>query len=457
VRGGLLCGAIGLVLMSGPALAQERQLFLGTSHLLTNVTIIDGRGGPPRPESAILVWGGKIQAIGPRARIVVPQGTTVVDLGGSFVVPGFIDAHASPRSLEDLRAMLAAGVTAVREASLPLGVFQEHGRSTPGDDPVPTVFVGAPALDAGPNAVGLVIDSEEAALAAVERQVADGVPFVSVGPGLPGAWIVGVVRAARRGDTPVWADREGDGWLLSVRAGAAVVSRLISGDPELLPEEVRADYTAVVETASTRAPWLERLVPDGSAVDRAVSAILSSDVPLVPLLAAAEAPLACIGVNDQTEQNDQTERNAETEQNAETEACESAIPPDELEALRKAWPAAEALVQALRSEGVRLLVGSDSPTRTPAGKGFHREMELLVQAGIPTLEVLSMATRDGAIAIGQLHDRGTLEVGKRADFLVLDGDPVADIQNASKIGLVFLDGDPWRLRPDGRWETVRFR
>jgi len=430
------CGTIGLGLVAGPVAAQEQQLFIGTSHLLTNVTVIDGRGGPPRPESAVLVWGGKIRAIGPRAQISVPQGTAIVDLGGSFVVPGYIDAHASPRSIEDLRAMLASGVTAVREAALPLSVFEERGRSSPSGDPVPAVFIGAAVLDAGPNALGVALDSEEAAIAEVQRQLAAGAPFITVAPALPQEWLVGVIRAARRGDAPVWVDRAGEGWLLSLRAGAAVVSRLISGDPELLAEAVRAEYAAAAASSSTLAPWLERLDLTGSEVDRAVSAVLASDAPLIPLLAAAEASLSCDDAAD--------------------ERCQPVSSDADLEALRDAWPVAEAMVRTLRSEGVRMLVGSDSPSSTRPGRGFHREMELLVQAGIPALEVLSMATRDGAIALGQLYDRGTLEIGKRADFLVLDGDPVADIRNASKVGLVFLDGDPWRVGPDGRWETVRF-
>ncbi len=414
--------------MAAPVVAQDPAFFIGTSHLLTNVTVIDGRGGPPRPESAVLIWGGKVQAVGSRGQIVVPQGTTVVDLGGSFIVPGFVDAHASPRTLEDVRAMLAGGVTAVRESALPVAVYEERGRSVPYADPAPKIFAGAPAL-------GVELGSEEAAVAEVERQLSDGAPFITLAASLPAEWLVAVIRSARRGGAPVWADRGDTGWLLALRAGAAVVSRLISGDPELLPEAERAGYSALAP-GPTRAPWLERLAPRGTEVDRAVSAILAGDAPLVPLLAAVEAPLGCVTGN---------------------ERCATRPSAEDLEALRASWPAAEALVLAMRAEGIRMLVGSDAPTSTPVGSGFHREMELLVQAGIPALEVLSMATRDGAIALGQLHEFGTIEVGKRADLLVLDGDPVADIRNARKVGLVFLGGDPWRLGPDGRWEAVRFR
>ena len=83
-------------------------------------------------------------------------------------------------------------------------------------------------------------------------------------------------------------------------------------------------------------------------------------------------------------------------------------------------------------------------------------MQLLVEAGIPPLEVLGMATRNGAIELGQLHERGTIEIGKRADFLVLEANPVADIRNARRISLVVIDGRAWAVGPDGAWRRVRF-
>ncbi len=79
-----------------------------------------------------------------------------------------------------------------------------------------------------------------------------------------------------------------------------------------------------------------------------------------------------------------------------------------------------------------------------------------MEAGIPPLEVLGMATRNGAIALGQLHERGTIEIGKRADFLVLEANPVADIRNARRISLVVMDGRAWTLGPDDAWRRVRF-
>lgn len=426
----------GVGLPDGLAGAGQDTFITLQSELFTNVTVIDGRGGPPRPSSAVLVSGGRIRDIGAQGSVFAPEGTVVVDLSGSYLIPGFIDAHASPQTTGELRALLAAGITGVRDGATSLAAFEERGRGGFGEDPVPAVYVGGPVLEAAGAALGAAPESEAAAVAEVERQAADGAGFVSVSSSVPPSWLVGMARAARRAEVPLWADRRAGGWLLALRAGSAVASPLVSGDAELLPESERGSFAALADAGQVpiQIAWLERLEPHGPDVDGAVTALLSNDSALLPLLASASAPLDCP---------------------AEAATC-TPLSGDEQTALRAVWPKAEALVRTFHGHGVRLLVGSDAPRTTRWGEGFHREMQLLVEAGIPPLEVLGMATRNGAIALGQLHERGTIEIGKRADFLVLEANPLADIRNARRISLVMIDGRAWTLGPDDAWRRVRF-
>lgn len=426
----------GAILPGGLAGAGQDTFITPQSELFTNVTVIDGRGGPPRPSSAVLVWGGRIRDIGAQGFVAAPQGTVVVDLSGSYLMPGFIDAHASPQTTEELRALLAAGITGVRDGATSLAVFEERGRGGFGDDPVPAVYVGGPVLDAGSATPGVALESEAAAVAEVARQAADGAGFVSIASGVPPSWLVGIARAARRAEVPLWADRRAGGWLLALRAGSAVAGPLVSSDAELLPESERGAFEALAEAGQVPAqiPWLERLEPQGPDVDRAVTALLSNDSALLPMLASAFASLDCP---------------------AAAITC-APLSNDERRALEAVWPKAEALVRTFHSQGVRLLVGSDAPRTTPWGEGFHREMQLLAEAGIPPLEILGMATRNGAIELGQLHERGTIEIGKRADFLVLEANPAADIRNARRISFVVIDGDAWTFDREENWRRVRF-
>jgi imidazolonepropionase-like amidohydrolase len=108
------------------------------------------------------------------------------------------------------------------------------------------------------------------------------------------------------------------------------------------------------------------------------------------------------------------------------------------------------LVRTLHARGVLLTAGTDyeNPWMTP-GVAFHRELQLLAAAGIPPLQVLRIATRNGAAALGVLGETGTVEAGKRADLVVLTADPLADLANTRQIERVYLRGTPYeraRLR-----------
>jgi imidazolonepropionase-like amidohydrolase len=85
------------------------------------------------------------------------------------------------------------------------------------------------------------------------------------------------------------------------------------------------------------------------------------------------------------------------------------------------------------------------------GVAAHRELELLNQAGIPAIEVLTIATRNAAQAVGCADDFGTIEVGKHADLVVLRQNPLEDITNSREIAWVIKDGhvlDPRDLMRD---------
>ena len=426
-----------LLLGVAQAVAQDPDTFIGAaSELFTNLTLIDGRGGPPEPDAAILVWNGRIQGAGPLSSLDVPPGTQIVDLEGSFVIPGFIDAHAAPRDSATLASMLAFGITSVREAAMPLDRFVRDGRDVSWEEPLPFVYIGGPVLQGPGGRGGLVIPSPDDIEGVVRRLTEEmGAEFVSVDETVPWEWIRDVARASRATDAPLWLEGRRTGWVLGVRSGADVASGLISLDPDMLAEADRDGYRAALAggdlpTAVSR--WLRLVDPEGQEVDLAVAALLSRDAAVVPLLAAAETPLRC------------------------RDECGAWSGADRA-ALEEVWPRALTLLRTLYDQEIRLLAGSGRPSGPFSGALFHRELQLFAEAGIPPLEVISIGTRNAAIALGELHRRGTLEEGKRADFLVLENDPTADIRNAASIRLIVQDGRAWIPKPEGGFERVRFR
>ncbi len=107
-----------------------------------------------------------------------------------------------------------------------------------------------------------------------------------------------------------------------------------------------------------------------------------------------------------------------------------------LETYRESWQRMMQLFGRLHAAGVPLVAGTDSM----AGFMLHRELELYVQAGIPPGEAIRIATENGARYAGVLAERGTIERGKRADLILVDGDPTQDISDIRKVSYVLKDG-----------------
>jgi imidazolonepropionase-like amidohydrolase len=115
--------------------------------------------------------------------------------------------------------------------------------------------------------------------------------------------------------------------------------------------------------------------------------------------------------------------------------------PQDFEHGRHSWGKMEALVRAYSRGGILLTAGSDEPNPwIVPGPGLHTELELLVQAGLSPLEVLTIATRNGAESLGILKEVGTVSLGKRADLIVVDRDPTKDIRNTRAISLIIARG-----------------
>jgi len=113
-------------------------------------------------------------------------------------------------------------------------------------------------------------------------------------------------------------------------------------------------------------------------------------------------------------------------------------------------PLQDTIARLVRGGG-HVATGTDSPV-VPYGYGLHLELELLADAGIPNDQIVRLATAEGAMALGLDRQLGTLEAGKLADFIVLDGDPLSRISDALSIvatvkGGIWLDRDRLVERP----------
>lgn len=97
-------------------------------------------------------------------------------------------------------------------------------------------------------------------------------------------------------------------------------------------------------------------------------------------------------------------------------------------------------IASLNQSGVMFGVGTDSPVEMINGNSYHKELSRMVNAGIPDVKALLAATRNGAAALGKSDEFGTIEVGKFADILLVDGQPWQDITELKNIDMVILSG-----------------
>ena len=111
-----------------------------------------------------------------------------------------------------------------------------------------------------------------------------------------------------------------------------------------------------------------------------------------------------------------------------------------MEAQKRSYQLEIQIVQLMHRAGVRFMTGTDAETYYPAGFGMHTELGLFVNAGFSALEALQAATLNPAEFLGRTKDLGTVDVGKIADLVILEANPLDYIQNVGRIAAVVTAG-----------------
>ncbi|MFN0180038.1 MAG: amidohydrolase family protein [Gemmatimonadales bacterium] len=434
--------------------------------VIDGATLIDGRGGLPIRDAVVVVAGGRIRAAGRRSEVAVPPGATRLDARGKFLLPGFIDVHAhvtlGPVALErdrtpptmvaktdpegagrHLALLLASGITTIRDpggvAARTVGVRDSVAR---GELLGPRMFVAGEVIDRV-NFEGLTraVSTPDEVRQEVRRQVAVGVDMVklyfSLEPELVGA---GIDEAHRLG-VPAIGHLMATTWTEAAAMGIDGIVHLLGGSAKLLPEAARAKYQAMLGGSQFMYGWLEHLDLGAPEILRAVDLLAQRRVTLDPTLVVFERAIR----GDQPEVT-----KAEPLQWASPALLANwrsfftfniGWTADDFRRAQAAWPKALGLTKLLYDRGVLLAAGTDAnnPWVVP-GESFHRELELLGAAGIAPLDVMTIATRNGARLLGIEADVGTIEVGKRADLVLLGADPTRSISATRAVEWVMLGG-----------------
>ena len=423
--------------------------------VLHDVTVIDGLGNAPAAHRTVVVRDGRIAEVAAAEGYRPPPGADVRDLGGRFVVPGFVDTHAHVTVLPPgpdggladrmdreaseavLRTLVAFGVTSVRNPAAPL----EDGPAlrdavAAGDVFGPTIRTAGPLINA--RRPGGTPHDEASVRAEVRRQAAGGVDLVKVYAGLSPDLVGAAIDEAHALGLEVVGHLQRTTWGEAAALGIDHVTHGAPWSAAYLPDSLRAAYGGSMRD---RIAWLEGVDLDGPEVRRTVRALAERGVTLDPTLVAfrtkfwGDAPVYL-------QNPDSVYAPPLVRDDWRRGTFVDDWTADDFARAKAAWPVLLGLTRRLYEAGVPLGVGSDLPNPwVVPGASFHEEMRLMHEAGIPALDVLRFATSGGAAILG-LDGTGRVAVGAEADLVVLDADPLADLANTRAIALVVLDGRP---------------
>jgi len=390
---------------------------------IRNGLVIDGTGADPIPDGVVIIHDKRILAVGPASDFRLPEGVSVIDAQGGTILPGLINAHVHHSApVEQRRRFLEEGVTTVCDLGTPLREVPLFAETESTAGPAARAFYAGPIITApGGYPDGLYhtdgfnyeVATPEEAREAVRDMVARG---------------AGVIKIAL---DPSW-NREHPLPMLDVETAKAVVEEAHAHGLLVRAHMIQITYFPMALEAGIDV--IEHMpFPTGWPSEEEKQRYLTSDDPTRPFFEDHFPEYASI-------------LGGMARQKIVMVPTVSALLDDEyLKSERTSHEqfvvlAVLDIIRRFREAGGIVAVGNDFNDRSMKERLPLTEMKALLDAGMSTLEVIEAATRHAAVVSGA-DDLGVLEPGKLADLIVMDGNPLEDIEALTRIRLVILDGE----------------
>jgi imidazolonepropionase-like amidohydrolase len=389
--------------------------------ILEGASLIDGTGSPPRNDSVVVLKDERILTVTDKGSYTTyPKDSEIVNLTGRFLIPGLFDMHAHVAGVLDLsynqtisentlEALLDNGITTIRN---PGGPTKEsvalRDAVAAGQIKGPQIFTAGRLINGLPfptRFVETIANTEAEVREEVKRQADAGVDYVKLYVGLYPNLVKTAIDEAHNQGIKVIGHLYLTSWTDAANLGIDALTHGVPVSPFLLSEDKREIFIENGRGPFDHFLWLNLVDLNSTKINEMINALVKNKIPVDPTLSIYEAMLK----DDPQNQH--------------------------------LWSKVLQLTKILYDHGVTIMSGTDIPNfGLIPGISLHHELELLVKAGINPLNVIKIATSNGADALGILDDVGTIESGKQADMIILNANPIINIRNIGAIEGVIEDG-----------------
>ncbi|HTA43176.1 MAG TPA: amidohydrolase family protein [Bryobacteraceae bacterium] len=405
------------------------------------------------PHQTVVVRDDRIVAIGPVAKIKPPIGVQRIDGRGKYLMPGLTDMHVhildpileaaatvQMNGNEFMAMFLANGVTSVRAMWGTQELLLLQRRVLTGDVPGPYIYSAGPVTDGDPPRWrgSRIVTTPEEAFGAVVSDKRDGFVGIKVYNRLSAESYSAIVAAARKQSMPVYGHVPRAVGLMGVLAAHQDSIEHLDGFIEAL----QADDSPFRTTGQTGTSSIDHIdlgkLPALVDATRAAGAWNCPTIVVRQGLAVAPNQIPARLARHEMQYLPAWLLALWTSQgNSRRESS------DDYVRLEKQAKLSITITKALHEIGAGLLLGTDTPNPfVVPGFSIHEELENLVQAGMTPYQALKAGTRDAAEFLKLQDEFGTVAVGRRADLLLLERNPLANVQNT---------GHPVGVMARGRW------
>ena len=431
---------------------------------LQHVRVIDGTGTAPSDDQTLIVENGNIREIGPAASTKIPDGVRSLDLSGHSVIPGLVGMHdhmfypaasgtgpvpGAPALLDEMgfsfpRLYLAGGVTTIRTAGSlePYADLAFKKLIDTGKQPGPKMRITGPYLEGLGSFVPQFheLSGPEEATRMVNYWIDTGATSFKAFMHITRAELGAAIKAAHARGIKVTGHLCSVGFTEAAELGIDNLEHGIIVDEEFNPNK----QPDVCPADAGDQPSISNVEITSEPVQKTIRTLVEHNVAVTSTLAIFETfqpnrPPLQQRVLQALSLPSRTDYLA-------LRTFIASGPPPKVDLLKKEMDFERAFVKA-----GGLLISGEDPTGyggVLAGFGDQRDVELLVEAGFTPLEAIRIQTLNGAEYLGEAATIGSLKAGKRADIVVLKGDPSSKIADIENVVYVFKDGiayDPKKL------------